>query len=132
MCCYIVFSDNQIPLSPERIFLWSFSKWLWQLCRRHKLKILYKLFYKNNITESKRKFYFQNSEISLYGDTCHHETKFCGTSKMKEFEIRQRWLTVYWFYWFVLLKILRFPFPLTAISNPGHFHFWLMLILWLR
>ncbi len=66
------------------------------------------------------------------GETHCHENECCGSSEIEEFEIHPIWLTVYLFYWFALLKILRCPFSLTAISYPCHFHFCPMLRLSLR
>ncbi len=41
----------------------------------------------------------------------------------KNLRSTQRWLTVYLFYWFTLIKILSCSFTLTAISDTPNFHF---------
>jgi len=52
------------------------------------------------------------------GETCCHETKCCGTSETKEFEIRPRWLTVYLILLICFTKITQVSFFTNSHFQP--------------
>ncbi len=54
-------------------------------------------------------------------------TNVTAPVKSEEFDTHPIWSTVYLFYWFALIKILRCSFSVMAISDRCHFHFCLML-----